>query len=157
MISGRHAGRQQFRRHRAVPTHSERPCVVRALRQNPAGSGARSLLTKMARWLRSLLSIRRSTLTLAVIAVVTALFAGEVTVLDQFELRTYDLRFRARERGTEAEVDAEAEGDVPVLLARDVQHVRVGELRGIAVRRRERARRDLPLVYRVAVDLDVLD
>jgi adenylate cyclase len=35
-------------------------------------------------------------LTLAVIAVVTGMFAVQVTVLDQFELRTYDLRFVSR-------------------------------------------------------------
>ncbi len=45
---------------------------------------------------RSHLAVNRRTLTLAVIVVVTAMFATQVTVLDQFELRTYDLRFLSR-------------------------------------------------------------
>jgi adenylate cyclase len=40
--------------------------------------------------------INRRTLTLAVIVAVTTMFSAQVTILDQFELRTYDLRFRSR-------------------------------------------------------------
>lgn len=50
----------------------------------------------MPAWLRPYLTINRRTLALAVILTVTALFSAQVTVLDQFELRTYDLRFRSR-------------------------------------------------------------
>lgn len=50
----------------------------------------------MLNWLRKRLSLNRRTLTLAVIVAVTAMFSYQIDVLDQFELRTYDLRFRAR-------------------------------------------------------------
>src|ERR1700694_77865 len=39
-----------------------------------------------------------------------------------------DLRFGTSERRAQAEVDAEAERDVAVLFARDVERLRVGEL-----------------------------
>jgi adenylate cyclase len=45
---------------------------------------------------RSLLVVNRRTLTLAVAVAVTAMFSPQIPVLDQFELRTYDLRFQAR-------------------------------------------------------------
>lgn len=50
----------------------------------------------MPNWLRPHLKISRRTLTLAVIVAVTAMFSAQVTILDQFELRTYDLRFLSR-------------------------------------------------------------
>jgi adenylate cyclase len=50
----------------------------------------------MRRWLRSYFSLNRTTLTVAVIIVVTSMFVTQVPVLDQFELRTYDLRFISR-------------------------------------------------------------
>ena len=50
----------------------------------------------MPTWLRRHLAVNRRTLTLAIIIAVTALFSAQGTLLDQFELRTYDLRFRSR-------------------------------------------------------------
>jgi adenylate cyclase len=50
----------------------------------------------MPTWLRPYLTINRRTLTFVVIVAVTALFSAQVTILDQFELRTYDQRFRSR-------------------------------------------------------------
>ena len=50
----------------------------------------------LRRLLRRLGKLSRVSLTLAIVAAVVAMFIGEVTVLDQFELRTYDLRFRSR-------------------------------------------------------------
>jgi adenylate cyclase len=50
----------------------------------------------MLRSLRSYFGYNRTTLTLAVIIVVTSMFVTGVTILDQFELRTYDLRFVSR-------------------------------------------------------------
>ena len=50
----------------------------------------------MPSWLRSHLAVSRRTLTLAVILVVTGMFSAQVALLDQFELRTYDLRFLSR-------------------------------------------------------------
>jgi adenylate cyclase len=50
----------------------------------------------MPSWLLSHLTINRRNLTLAVILAVTAMFSAQVHILDQFELRTYDLRFLSR-------------------------------------------------------------
>jgi len=50
----------------------------------------------MPTWLRRHFAVNRRTLTLAIILAVTALFSAQGTLLDQFELRTYDLRFRSR-------------------------------------------------------------
>jgi len=48
------------------------------------------------RWLRSLLSVTPFSLTVATILVVVALALWRVPILDQIELRTYDLRIRSR-------------------------------------------------------------
>jgi adenylate cyclase len=47
-------------------------------------------------WLRSFAAINRRTLTLVVIVAVSIMFSAQPTLLNQFEQRTYDLRFRSR-------------------------------------------------------------
>src|SRR5690606_6381299 len=71
------------------------------------------------------------------------------------QLAEDDLPLQARERVAEAEVGAEAEREVAVRLARDVEAVRVGELLGIAVGGAEREDHRLALPHLLAAELDV--
>ena len=50
----------------------------------------------MSKRLRSLFALNRTTLTIGIIACVSLMFSSQVAILDQFELRTYDLRFVSR-------------------------------------------------------------
>src|SRR5437762_1461192 len=73
-----------------------------------------------------------------------------------FPGRAEFLALQAREGGAEAEVDALAEGDVPVLGAAEVQAVRLGELRRVPVRGSEAHRHGPSRRDAAAADLHVL-
>src|SRR2546430_1941048 len=66
-----------------------------------------------------------------------------------------DLPFEPSQGRAETEVDAKAEGDVPVVSTRDIQTVRVREVCRVAVGRADRGHDHRALRERAAVDLDV--
>src|SRR5262245_12071287 len=67
-----------------------------------------------------------------------------------------DLAFQAGERRAQAEVRSVAEGDMPIIRARDVEAVGIEELRRVAIRGGQADRDALPLWERLPAEFQIL-